>query len=383
MGAGAPARRGAMLIAIGDVHGHLDHLDALLDLLRPEILRARTAGPELRAGHARRLCRPRPGQPRHPAPPDRPRALLGVPVHVLCGNHDQYLIDFLLAEQPDAARRWRPGATMAAAPRLSELGIRRAEIVNRDPAELAARGARRAGPEVIGLAAPARAVPGRLGGYVCVHAGVDPDCRSPRTAGASCSGCASRSSPAGAGAIRSPPSTATPSAGPRCCAHRIAIDSGTYRTGVLSAVQIEPATGCASSASPASPKLKAFKRLPGLEQNAHASATPATAVGAFGAGSLCARASSDRSQSIASGRLPRGGGNSRSIAARSSRGERQGRGPRRWPRHARAGRPSGSPPRRAAPAPRPAPPGTGCSHGAARSPSSAPLVGSRPCSIGL
>ncbi len=35
------ALAGRMLVAIGDVHGHLEHLDALLDRLHPEILRAR------------------------------------------------------------------------------------------------------------------------------------------------------------------------------------------------------------------------------------------------------------------------------------------------------------------------------------------------------
>ena len=33
-----------VLFAIGDVHGHLEHLDALLALLRPEIARARAEG---------------------------------------------------------------------------------------------------------------------------------------------------------------------------------------------------------------------------------------------------------------------------------------------------------------------------------------------------
>src|SRR6185436_5030367 len=39
--AGEPGRA---LLAIGDVHGHLDHLDALLGLLEPRILDHRKAG---------------------------------------------------------------------------------------------------------------------------------------------------------------------------------------------------------------------------------------------------------------------------------------------------------------------------------------------------
>ena len=94
---------GGMLLAIGDIHGHRDHFDALLDLLRPEILRARVAGLACELvllgdyvdrgpdslGTLRRLL--------------GLEALLGVPVHTLCGNHDQHLIDFLLTDRPDPA----------------------------------------------------------------------------------------------------------------------------------------------------------------------------------------------------------------------------------------------------------------------------------------
>ena len=41
----------AMLLAIGDVHGHLEHLDALLEQLRPEI-----SGPNRSASHATWSC---------------------------------------------------------------------------------------------------------------------------------------------------------------------------------------------------------------------------------------------------------------------------------------------------------------------------------------
>jgi serine/threonine protein phosphatase 1 len=252
-----------MLIAVGDVHGHLDHLDALLDLLRPEILRARLQdlscelvmlgdyvdrGPDS-LGTLRRLI--------------GLEALLGVPVHMLCGNHDQYLIDFLLAERPDgeALAAWSDNGGQST---LSELGIRRAEVGNRDPAELAARGRARAGADVIRLLR-------RLtytrpdASYVCVHGGIRPGLavdqnarhdlitlREPFLAG---KGWQHGFTAIHGHTIR----------GPEVLAHRIAVDSGTYRTGVLSAVQIEgDRLRFLSVAS--DPKLKAFRRLPGLDQ---------------------------------------------------------------------------------------------------------------------
>src|SRR5688500_18693611 len=81
---------GGMLLAVGDVHGHREHLDALLDRLRPEIDRARTTGLACELvmlgdyvdrgpdslGSLRRLI--------------GLQHALGVPVHALCGNHDHY-----------------------------------------------------------------------------------------------------------------------------------------------------------------------------------------------------------------------------------------------------------------------------------------------------
>ena len=254
---------GAMLLAVGDVHGHLAHLDALLDLLRPEILRARTDGLRCELvmlgdyvdrgpdslGTLRRLI--------------GLDALLGVPVHVLCGNHDQYLIDFLLAEAPDpdglAAWCENGGCTT-----LAELGIRRAEVRNRDPAELAARARARAGTELlrllrrIGLARSA-------GGYVCVHAGIRPGLPLAENGRRDL---ISLREPFLGGRSWGHPFTAIHGhtiRGPEVLEHRIAVDSGTYRTGVLSAVQIEGERLRFLSVT-SEPKLKAFKRLPGLDQ---------------------------------------------------------------------------------------------------------------------
>ena len=162
----------AMLVAIGDVHGHLEHLDALLDQLRPEILRAKSQrsacdlvmlgdyvdrGPDS-LGTLRRLF----GLERS----------LGIPVHILCGNHDHYLVEFLLADrpEPEALEAWCGNGGLTT---LNELGIRRAEVLNRDPADLAARARAKAGPEVLSLLRRIE-LTRPVGRYVCVHAGVSP-----------------------------------------------------------------------------------------------------------------------------------------------------------------------------------------------------------------
>ena len=252
-----------MLLAVGDVHGHLDHLDALLDLLRPEILRARAAGLACELvmlgdyvdrgpdslGTLRRLL--------------GLEALLGVPVHTLRGNHDQYLIEFLCATLPDPAviDHWCGNGGLTT---LSELGIRRAEIGNRDFTTLAARARTMAGPEVLRLLRRLGLTRQR-GGYVCVHAGIHTgqplgeqarrDLLTLREPFLSGKGWAQPFTAIHGHTIR----------GPEVLEHRIAVDSGSYRTGVVSAVQIEGDRLRFLSVTSA-PKLKGFKRLPGLEQ---------------------------------------------------------------------------------------------------------------------
>jgi serine/threonine protein phosphatase 1 len=254
---------GAMLLAVGDVHGHLDHLDALLTLLRPEILRARVTGLACELvmlgdyvdrgpdslGTLRRLL--------------GLEAVLGVHVHALCGNHDQYLIDFLLTDRPDPAKlaSWAGNGGLTT---LAELGIRRAEVGNRDPAELAARARAIAGPELLRLLKRITMVR-PTGGYVCVHAGIRPGraldeqeqrdlitLREPFLAG---KGWDHSFTAVHGHTIR----------GPEVLEHRIAVDSGTYRTGVLSAVQIDGERLRFLNVT-SDPKLKAFRRLPGLAQ---------------------------------------------------------------------------------------------------------------------
>ena len=181
-------------------------------------------------------------------------------MHALCGNHDQYLIEFLLAEQPDreALEAWCGNGGQTT---LAELGIRRAEIAQPRSGRARRAGARQAGPELLGLLRRLQ-LSRPVGGYVCVHAGVSPAqplaentrrellwLREPFLAG---KGWRHPFTAVHGHTIR----------GPEVLPHRIAVDSGTYRTGVLTALQVEGDRlrfVCVTS----EPKLKAFKRLPG------------------------------------------------------------------------------------------------------------------------
>jgi serine/threonine protein phosphatase 1 len=253
----------SMLLAIGDVHGFAGHLDAMLAWLRPEIAAARAHGLDValvligdyvdRGPASMPVLRRIPWLDRE----------LGIPVHALRGNHDQYLIEFLTAERPsfELLEFWcgNGGDTT-----LAELGIDEKAILTRKPAELAARARAAAGPEVMALL-------GRLelswqaGEYVFAHAGIHPD----------------KSLPAHGlqellwlrepflGARHWPHPFAVVHGhtirGPEVRPHRVAIDSGCYRTGVLTAVQLAGERlrfWCVASDS----RLKAFRRLPGLEQ---------------------------------------------------------------------------------------------------------------------
>ena len=258
-----PAPAGAMLLAIGDIHGHLSHLDALVGLLRPEIVGA--AGESCRSelvlvgdyvdrgpsslGVLRRLG-------------DLPY-LLGVPVHGLRGNHDHYLIDFMLAPEPDpeALESWCGNGGEST---LAELGITPADIERCDPLELAARARDAAGPRVLAVLRHLELYR-RIGDYIFVHAGVHPV------------------KPLAEHGLREllwlrEPFLSTRQwhqpfvvvhghtiRGPEVLPHRIAVDSGAYRTGVLTAVQIRGDRlrfWCVASDA----KLKAFRRLEAAAQ---------------------------------------------------------------------------------------------------------------------
>lgn len=252
-----------MLFAIGDVHGHLKHLNALLGILQGEIAAAHEHG------HACELVMIGDYVDRGPASLGVLRELgglderLGIPVHLLRGNHDHYMIDFLTAEQqdPEALEAWCGNGGSST---LAELGIGVKELLDRDPLDLAAKARAAAGPDVM-------AVLGRLelyrsiGGYLFVHGGVQPTV------------------PLGAQGLREllwlrePFLTGTnwshPFAavhghtirGPEVLPHRVAIDSGCYRTGVLTAVQLDGDRLRFHSVGDDG-RTKAFDRLPGLAQ---------------------------------------------------------------------------------------------------------------------
>ncbi|MEK0082738.1 metallophosphoesterase [Benzoatithermus flavus] len=252
-----------MLLAIGDVHGFAGHLDAMLALLQPEIAVAHVRGVAsqlvLIGDYIDRGPASLPVLRRIP----RLGGELGIPVHALRGNHDQYLIEFLTAERPsyDLLEFWcgNGGDTT-----LAELGIDEGTMLTSEPATLAAKARGIAGPEIMALLGGLEPH-WQVGDYVFVHAGVHPDkslneheleellwLRQPFL-----------------GAHDWPHPFVVVHGhtirGPEVRPHRIAIDSGCYRTGVLTAVQLlddRLRFWCVTS----DPALEAFHRLPGLGQ---------------------------------------------------------------------------------------------------------------------
>jgi serine/threonine protein phosphatase 1 len=230
----APARLppGVGAWAIGDVHGQLAHLDALLAACRTLI----TAGP---AG------------PRHlilmgdyiDRGPDNIAALEragsleipGVDVTVLRGNHEDYLDGFLNddAVGEDFVDNWVLNGGDAT---LDNLGVSRGDLRDRGAAAVAE--AVRTQP----LAGVRRALARleialRLGGYLFVHAGVHPrlplgDVRQRLTT-------IREPFLSGEGWIHDFAVVHGHSiAGPDVAPHRIAVDSGAFWTGVLTCVEL-------------------------------------------------------------------------------------------------------------------------------------------------
>ena len=98
-------------------------------------------------------------------------ARLGVSVHLLLGNHDQLLRESLrIMPDPDVLELWceNGGDTT-----LAECGIDPEAVRRADPAEIAARLRARLGASLIKLLRGLAPV-WTSGGYVFVHAGVDP-----------------------------------------------------------------------------------------------------------------------------------------------------------------------------------------------------------------
>ena len=226
---------GTTLLAVGDVHGCSAQLDALLGQLQPVVDDARDRQREcelvMLGDYADRGPDSLGVLERLPGLADR----MGIPVHLLRGNHDQMLIDHLRPMPPAGTLElWcENGGTTV----LAEAGMAWDEVAFMDPAAVAEQLRRRLGPELTALLQKLPAY-WRCGSYLFVHGGVHPTrpledhslddliwMREPFLDGV-------------AGPIPSPWSTATHPAGPRSIPHRIGVDSGCFFTGVLSAVEL-------------------------------------------------------------------------------------------------------------------------------------------------
>ena len=165
----------------------------------------------------------------------RLEADLGCPVDLLLGNHDRLLDQSIrLMPDPEVMACWceNGGDTT-----LAECGIGLDELDGGDPAAIAARVRARLGPKLIRLVrdlAPAV----RAGGYLFVHAGIDPG-RAPEEHGVDELVWLREPFLTGTG-WRHPFAVVhghTP-CGPDVHPHRIGVDSGCFHTGVLTAVEL-------------------------------------------------------------------------------------------------------------------------------------------------
>lgn len=233
----APRRTppGTTLLAVGDVHGCSAHLAAMLTLLGPVIAQA---------GEQGRRCELAMVGDYTDRGPDSLGVLrrlggleetLGIPVHLLRGNHDQFLIECLrIMPDPDALDSWcfNGGDTT-----LVECGIDPDAIEDADPAEISARLRERLGPELIKLLRGL--VPyWRSGGYLFVHGGVHPT--QPLEAHSIDDLVWLREPFLGGEGWQHPFAVVhghTP-LGPEVFPHRVGVDSGCYDTGVLTAVEL-------------------------------------------------------------------------------------------------------------------------------------------------
>jgi serine/threonine protein phosphatase 1 len=219
--------------AIGDVHGQLAHLDALLAAVR-KLMDAAAEGPR----HLILLGDYIDRGPENIAALERTATLEipGVTVTALRGNHEDYLDRFLHDEAvgEDFVAHWIANGGDAT---LANLHVSERHLRERGAAAVA-RAVRAEPLEGVRRALERLEIAFRLGGYVFVHAGVHPSYPLHD---------AVRQRPttirepflAGAGWIHDFAVVHGHSImGPDIAPHRIAVDSGAFWTGVLTCVEL-------------------------------------------------------------------------------------------------------------------------------------------------
>jgi serine/threonine protein phosphatase 1 len=228
--ASLPAGVGAW--AIGDVHGQLAHLDALLEACRT-LIDAAPPGPRHLILMGDYIDR----GPDNVAALERVGALQipGATVTALRGNHEDYLDGFLNDEDvsEDLVANWVVNGGDAT---LANLGVSQGDLRKRGAAAVA-REVRMQPLAGVRTALASLQIALRLGGYLFVHAGVHPrlpldDVRQRVTT-------VREPFLSGEGWIHDFAVVHGHSiAGPDIAPHRIAVDSGAFWTGVLTCVEL-------------------------------------------------------------------------------------------------------------------------------------------------
>jgi serine/threonine protein phosphatase 1 len=222
--------------AIGDVHGYLEHLEALLGAVERQAATA-PPGPKHLVIIGDTIDR----GPDNIAALERPGAIdiPGVTVTALWGNHEEFLDRFLHDEDVDEGflEFWAANGGLAT---LANLGISPGELRRREAREIISQ-VRASTPRSVDQALGRLRRSLRLGGYLFVHAGVHPlypladeehqrltTIREPFLSG---KGWIHDFAVVHGHSI----------VGPDIAPHRIAVDSGAYYTGVLSCVELRGA----------------------------------------------------------------------------------------------------------------------------------------------
>ncbi len=234
-----PAPAGTTLFAVGDVHGQAAHLDVLLAVLADPIREAKGRGEDVHLVLVGDYVNRGPSSLGTLDRLPNVAAELGADVHLLRGNHDRLLSDLLAEPEPDPKRlaEWlRKGGNAV----VRELGLEPARAGRRHsrPSTLVAAVRERLGPARRDLLLGGLADSWRCGAWLFVHAGVDPvrpleaqdpaawlTTREPFLSG---EGWAHDFAVVHGHTVR----------GPEVLPHRVAVDSGAYRTGVLTAAEI-------------------------------------------------------------------------------------------------------------------------------------------------